>query len=106
MRRRVIQVSYAMRYKERSIMYERKRKGTGERGIAHQSQSAVPAHAVPEDTDAIRVHLFEVVEDGPGQFRVDVAVHLIPSVPWGFGRVDIESRAAAKIVGVILALDI
>ena len=76
------------------------------RGSAHQSQSAVPAHAVPEDTDALRIHLFEVVEDSPGQFRVDVAVHLIPLVPWRFGRVDVESRAAAEVVGVVFALDL
>ena len=83
-----------------------KEKRRGERGSAHQSQSAVPAHAVPEDTDALRIHLVEVVEDGPGQFRVDVAVHLIPFVPWGFGRVNVESRAAAEIVGVVFALDL
>ena len=83
-----------------------KERGRGERGSAHQSQSAVSAHAVPEDTDAVRIHLFEIVENGLGQFRVDVAVHFIPFVPWGFGRVDVESRAAAEIVGVVFALDL
>ena len=95
--------------KERSPVYERKVKGGGRRGrkgSAHESQSAVPAHAVPEDADAVRVHLLEVVEDGAGQFRVDVAVHLVPFVPRGFGRVDVESRAAAEVVGVVFALDL
>ena len=98
-----------LRCKERCRVYERKRKGReggGKRKNAHQSQSAVPAHAVPEDTDALRIHLFEVVEDGLGQFRVDVAVHSIPFVPGGFGRVDVESRAAAEIVRVVFALDL
>lgn len=87
-------------------MRGKERGGGGERRSAHQSQSAVPAHAVPEDTDAVRIHLFEVVEDGPGQFRVDVAVHLISFVPRGFGRVDVESRATAEVVGVVFALDL
>ena len=80
--------------------------GGGKRKRAHQSQSAVSAHAVSEDTDAVRIHLFEVVEDGPEQFRVDVAVHFIPFVPWGFGRVDVEPGAAAEIVGVVFTLDL
>ena len=96
--------------KERSPVYERRvkegKKGGEREGSAHESQSAVPAHAVPEDADAIRVHLLEVVEDGAGQFRVDVAVHLVPFVPRGSGRVDVESRAAAEIVGVVFALDL
>lgn len=74
-------------------------------GNAHQSQSAVPAHTVSEDADPLRIHLFEVVENGLGQLRGDVAVHFVSLVPRGFGRVDVEARAASEIEGVVFALD-
>ena len=66
----------------------------------------MPAHAVPEKADAVRIHLLEVVEDGLGELRGDVAVHFVSLVPGGFGRVDVEARAAAEIVGVVFALDL
>ena len=64
------------------------------------------AHAVAEDAHAVRIHLFEVFEDGLGQLRGDVAVHLVSLAPRGFGRVDVEARAASEIKRVVLALDL
>ena len=66
----------------------------------------MPAHAVPENADAVRIHLLEVVEDGFGELRGDVAVHFVSFVPGGVGRVDVEAGAAAEIVGVVFALDL
>ena len=79
------------------------RKGEGER--AHASQSAVAAHAVSKDADALPIYLCEVFENGEGELRGDVAVHSVPFVPGGLGRVDVEAGAAAKVVGVVFALD-
>ncbi len=66
----------------------------------------MPAHAMAEDTDAVCVHLLEVVEDGPGELRGDVAVHFVAFAPGRFGRVDVEAGAAAEVVGVVFALDV
>ena len=63
------------------------------------------AHAVSEDADALPVHLCEILENGAGKLRRDVAVHSVPFVPGGFGRVDVEAGAAAEVVGVVFALD-
>ena len=87
----------------RDLSYYRKKKGR--EGCAYESQSTVPAHAVAEDADAVRIDLFEVVEDGLGQFRRDVAVHFVPFVPGSFCHVDVEARAAPEIVGIVFALD-
>ena len=65
----------------------------------------MPAHAVTEDTHSLRIHLFETVENGLWQFRRDVAVHFISLVPRGFRSVDVETRAASEVVGVVFALD-
>ena len=75
------------------------------RGSAHQSQSAMPTHTVSENADPLRVHLFEVVEDGRGQLRGDVAVHVVSFGPGRPGRVDVEARAAAEIKGLVFAFD-
>lgn len=74
-------------------------------GGTHQSQSAVPAHAVSEDADPLTVHLLEILEDGLGQLGRDVAVHLVAFVPGGFGRVEVEGCAGAEVEGVVFALD-
>ena len=83
-----------------SLSHKRRRKCA-----SHQSQSAVPAHTVPEDAHPLRIHLLEVVENGLGQLRGDVAVHFVSLIPGGFRRVDVEARAAAEIKGVVFALD-
>lgn len=83
-----------------SLSHRRRRKCA-----SHQSQSAVPAHTVPEDAHPLRIHLLEVVENGLGQLRGDVAVHFVSLIPGGFRRVDVEARAAAEIKGVVFALD-
>ena len=88
---------------------QKKREGKGreEKGrSAHQSQSAMPAHAMAEDTNALRIHLFEVVEDSLWQLRRDVAVHFVTLVPGRFCRVDVEASTASKIIGVVFALDV
>lgn len=86
---------------------EREGKGRERKGrSAHQSQSAMPAHAVAEYTNALWIHLLEVVEDGLGQFRRDVAVHFVTLVPGRFRRVDVEASTASKVIGVVLALDV
>ena len=83
------------------------REGKGEEGrSAHQSQSAMPAHAMAENTNALWIHLLKVVEDGLGQFRRDVAVHFVTLVPGRFRRVDVEASTASKVIGVVLALDV
>lgn len=93
-------------------MYGSEGKGRQAKGMeregkcSYQSQSAVSAHAVPEDANAVRIQLFEVVEDGLGQFRRDVAVHSVPFVPGRFRRVDVEAGARPEIIGVIFALDL
>ena len=79
--------------------------GGGGARQTHQGQGAVAAHAVAEDANAVRVQLLEVLEDGPGEFRGDVAVHFVTLAPGGFGRVDVEARAAAEVVRVVFALD-
>ena len=66
----------------------------------------MPAHAVPEDANAVGIHLFEVVEDRLGQFRRDVAVHSVLFVPGRFRRVDVEAGARPEIIGVVFALDL
>lgn len=76
------------------------------RWTTHQSQSAVPAHAVSEDADSVRIQLFEVVEDGLWQFRCDVAVHLIPFVPGRFRRIDVKACTRPEIIRVVFALDL
>lgn len=81
-------------------------KGREREGSAHQSQSAVPAHAVTEDANAVPIQLLEVVEDGLGQFRRDVAVHSVACIPRRFRRVDVEAGARPEIVGVVFALDL
>ena len=78
----------------------------GKRRRAHQSQSAMPAHAMAENANAVRIHLFEIVKDSLWQFRSDVAVHFVALVPGRFCRVNVEARAASKIIGVVFALDI
>ena len=89
----------------RSLVRGRKERGREEKGrSAHQSQSAMPAHAMAEDTNALRIHLFEVVEDSLWQFRRDVAVHFVTLVPGRFRRIDVEASAASKIIGVVFAL--
>ena len=96
----------AMRYDAMQwavIRAQRKREGKGR--SAHQSQSAMPAHAMAENTNALWIHLLEVVEDGLGQFRRDVAVHFVTLVPGRFRRVDVEASTASKVIGVVLALD-
>jgi len=74
-------------------------------GGTHQSQSAVPAHAMSEDADPLTVHLLEVLEDGLGQLGCDVAVHLVAFVPGGFGCVEVETGAGAEVEGVVFAFD-
>lgn len=87
-------------------VYGSEGKGREREGSAHQSQSAVPAHAVTEDANAVRIQLLEVVEDGLGQFRRDVAVHSVACIPRRFRRVDVEAGARPEIVGVVFALDL
>ena len=65
----------------------------------------MPAHTVSQNADPLRVHLFEVVEDGRGQLRGDVAVHVVSFGPGRPGRVDVEARAAAEIKGLVFAFD-
>lgn len=65
----------------------------------------MPTHAVAEDTDPLAVHLLEVLEDGLGQLRRDVAVHLVAFVPGGFGGVEVEGGAGAEVEGVVFAFD-
>lgn len=66
----------------------------------------MPAHTVSKDADSFRVDLLELVKHGLGQFCRDVAGHLVALVPRGFGRVDVEARAAAEIEGFVFALDL
>ena len=58
-----------------------------------------------ENADALPVHLCKVFENGTGELRRDVAVHPVPFVPGGFGRVDVEPGAAAEVIRVVFALD-
>ena len=66
----------------------------------------MPAHAMPEDTDPLAVHLLVVFEDGSGELRRDVAVHLVTFVPGGFGCVEVEAGAGAEVIGVVFAFDL
>ena len=66
----------------------------------------MPAHTMSEDAHSLRIDLFEVLEDGLGEFGGDVAVHFISFVPGRFRRVDVEAGAASEIVGVVFAFDL
>ncbi len=85
---------------------ERKERKERMRRVTHQSQSAMSAHAVSEDAHPLRIHLFEVVEDGLGELGGDVAVHFVSLAPRRFGRVDVEAGAASEVVGIVFAFDL
>ena len=65
----------------------------------------MPAHAMPEETDPLTVHLLVVFENRFGELGRDVAIHLIAVVPGGFGCVEVEAGAGAEVVGVVFAFD-
>ena len=62
-------------------------------------------HTMPEDTNPLAIELLEILENGVGQLGRDVAVHFIPLVPRRLGSVEVETRAGAEVICVILALD-
>ena len=74
-------------------------------GCPYKCQSPVPAHAVPENANSIAVQLFELREEGFGEFFRYVAVHLVPFTPWLLRCVYVEACAGAEVVGLVLALD-
>ena len=63
-------------------------------------------HAVAGDTHAAGVQLGESIEDSLGQFFGDVAVHVIAGVVRRLSGVDIEAGTGAKVVSIVLALDV
>lgn len=64
-------------------------------------------HAVSSDTDPARVQLLrESSEDSLGQFLGDVTVHVVASVVRSLSGIDVEAGARAKVVRIILTLDV
>lgn len=72
----------------------------------HERQGAMPAHAVPRDGDVGSVELVKGGKERLGQLLRDVRVHFVVLGPRFLGRVDVEAGAGAKVVGLILALDL
>ena len=72
----------------------------------NQSQSSMPTHAMSKNADSLAIDLFKILEYGLWQFGCDVAVHLISLRPRLFSGINIESCAAAEVVGVVFALDL
>lgn len=64
------------------------------------------AHAVPEDADSRAVDLRERGEDCLRELGSDVAVHLVAIGPRLLRCVYVETGAGAKVVGIVLALDL
>ncbi len=62
-------------------------------------------HAMPSDTDAIRVDLIESLEDCLGQLFGNVGVHVVIGRPWGGSCIDVEAGAGAEVVAIIFAFD-
>ena len=69
-------------------------------------QGAVATHAVPADAQTSGVDLRELGEDDAGKLGGDVRVHPVVVGPRGRGRVDVESRARAQVVRVVLPFDV
>lgn len=65
----------------------------------------MPTHAVAGDTNARGVELGEGGEERGGQLGGDVGFHLVVGGVGGFGGVEVETGAAAEIVGLVFALD-
>ena len=61
---------------------------------------------MPRDTDTPRINLGEVLEHRIRQFFSNVAVHLVPLGPRGFGGVDVKAGARAKVPVFIFALNL
>lgn len=72
----------------------------------YQCQRAVASHAVTGDANSARVQLLEGRKESIGEFLGDVRVHVVALVPWLLGGVYVEARAGAKVVCLILALDL
>lgn len=72
----------------------------------YQSESTVSTHAVAGDTDAVGVQLRESTKDSLRQLLGDVAVHVVAVVIRGLGSIDVETGAGAKIICIILALNV
>ena len=60
-------------------------------------------HAVSKDTHAIAIQLLEALKESFRQLVFDIAVHAVPSAPWLLSCINIEARAGAEVIGVILA---
>lgn len=63
-------------------------------------------HAVTSNANVVRVQLRERRKDSLRQLVADVAVHVVAGVVGGLGGVDVEASAGAKVIGVVLALDV
>lgn len=63
-------------------------------------------HTVTGDTDATRVQLRESSKDRLRQLLGDVAVHVVAVLVGSLGGIDVEAGAGAKVICVILALDV
>jgi uncharacterized membrane protein YoaK (UPF0700 family) len=61
---------------------------------------------VSGNTDTARIKLGECSKDGLRQLLGDVAVHVVAGVVGGLCSVYVEASAGAKVVCVILALDV
>lgn len=82
---------------------ETKRPG---RKFTNQGERTMSTHAVTGDTDATRVQLRESSKDRLRQLLGDVAVHVVTVLVGSLGGVDVEAGAGAKVIRVVLALDV
>lgn len=74
--------------------------------MTDQGQSTVATHAVTSNANVTRVQLRESRKDSLRQLLADVAVHVVAGVVGSLGGVDVEASTGAKVIGVILALNV
>lgn len=66
----------------------------------------MPSHTVSGNTDTTGVQLRKSTEDSLWQFLSDIAIHVVAIVIGSLGGIDIKASAGAKIISIILALNV
>ena len=74
--------------------------------MTDQRQSSMTSHAMPRDANPTRVQLLEFFEKSCGQLFGNITVHFVALRPWIFGSINIESCSTAKVIRIVLALDL
>lgn len=76
------------------------------RDLTYQGKSTMTTHTVTSNTNTTRIKLRESSKDSLRQLVGDVAVHIIAGIVRSLCSVDVETRAGAEIIRIILAFDV